>query len=210
MDTKLKLFITVIAMTCLLAIDAGAQNMLARSGIKGGLNVSNLYSNAVDDENTRYGFNVGEFGSVLSGASCALQPELLYSIKGAEATYGGLFGNQKTRFNFNYLEMPVLAVFKLGSAAEIHAGGYAGYLLHANMRHEGGFVNTTQELNRDNFKSGDAGLVGGFALNFGNTQIGARYNYGMVEIADSNAARNLLGNSKNSSASLYVALNLNR
>jgi hypothetical protein len=46
-------------------------------------------------------------------------------------------------------------------------------------------------------------------LNFGNFQIGARYNYGLTKLADSDAAELLLGDSKNSVAQLYLALNLN-
>lgn len=53
----------------------------ARAGIKGGLNVTNLYIDEVDDENARYGFHVGVYGQFLASEAFALQPELLYSTR---------------------------------------------------------------------------------------------------------------------------------
>jgi hypothetical protein len=184
-------------------------NPTARVGIKGGLNVSNLYVHDVNDNNARFGFNGGFYGQILSSEAFAIQPELLYSTKGSEAQYGGLI-NSTVRYNLNYIDLPVLAVFKLGPSAEIHAGVYGSYLVNANIHYSGNFGTNTDQINRDNLKSYDWGWVGGLGLNFGAVQIGARYNYGMVQIADSNSARTLLGNSKNSVAQLYIALNFNQ
>lgn len=177
-------------------------------GIKGGLNLSNLYVDDVDDENARVGFHVGVYGQIVSTETFAIQPELLYTTKGSESEWNGLI-DQTVKFNLNYLELPVLAVFKLGESAEIHIGPYFSYLLGANIDTEGDLGGTNEELDRDNFKSFDFGLSGGFGLNFGAVQIGARYNYGLSEIADSDAADLLLGDAKNSCAQVYVALNLN-
>jgi Outer membrane protein beta-barrel domain len=183
-------------------------NPTARVGIKGGLNVSNLYIDNVNDENARFGFNGGLYGQILSTETFAIQPELLFSTKGSQADYGGII-NSTVRFNLNYLDLPVLAVIKLGPSAEIHAGAYASYLLSANINYEGNVGTGTERLDRDQFKTFDYGLVGGLGLNFGAVQIGARYNYGLVKLADSNSARNVLGDSKNSVAQLYIALNMN-
>lgn len=196
-------------LTCLTVTGCLAQGR-ARAGVKAGMNVSNLYINDVHDENARIGFNGGFYGQILSSETFAIQPELLYSTKGSEADYTGFFSNQKVRFNLNYLDLPVLAVFKLGPSAEIQAGGYGSFLLNANITYSGSFNNGTDELDRDHFKSYDYGLVGGFGLNFGAVQIGARYNYGLVRLAKTNSARNYLGDSKNSVAQLYLALDLNQ
>lgn len=183
-------------------------NPSARAGVKVGMNVSNLYINDVNDENARIGFNGGFYGQILSSEAFAIQPELLFSTKGTQANYDGLI-DQQVRFNMNYLDLPVLAVFKLGPSAEIHAGPYASYMLSANITTDGDLGSDYDELDRDHFKSYDVGLSGGFGLNFGAVQVGARYNYGLVEIAKSNAARNAIGDSKNSVAQIYLALNLN-
>lgn len=179
-----------------------------RMGVKGGLNLSNLYVDDVNDENARVGFHVGVYGQLFSTETFAIQPELLYTTKGSETEWDGLI-DQTTKFNLNYLELPVLAVFKLGDAAEIHVGPYFSYLLGANIDTDGDLGGSNQDLDRDNFNAFDFGLTGGVGLNFGAIQIGARYNYGLTEIADSNAAEVLLGDAKNSCAQLYLALNLN-
>ena len=181
-----------------------------RAGVKGGLNVSNLYVDDVDDENARFGFNVGFYGQVISSDVFAIQPELLFSTKGSKIEYGGNFFDQTVKYNLSYLDLPVLAVFKLGEDAEIHVGPYVSYLLGANISHDGDLGNGTDEIDRDHLKSFDYGLSGGFGLNFGSVQVGARYNYGLAKLADSDAAKLLIGDSKNSVAQLYIALALNR
>jgi hypothetical protein len=186
--------------------DASAQK---RAGIKGGLNVSNLYVDDIDDENARYGFNVGVYGQVFATETFAIQPELMYSTRGAKAEYGGLI-DQTVKYNLNYLDLPVLAVFKLGDAAEIHIGPYASYLLHSNVSYSGDLGNGSDDIDRDHLNPFDFGLAGGFGLNFGAMQVGARYNLGLTEIADSDAARTLIGDAKNSCAQLYLAFNLNQ
>lgn len=181
----------------------------ARAGFKGGLNVSNLYIDDVDDENARLGFNVGVYGQLFASEAFALQPELLFSTKGSKNQYNNAFFDQEVKFNLNYLDLPVLAVFKLGESAEIHVGPYVSYLLSSNVDYSGDLSNGSDEVDKDNLKSFDYGLSGGFGLNFGDFQIGARYNYGLAEIADSENARDILGDAKNSCAQVYVAFNLN-
>lgn len=204
----------MLALSGAIALSLGiTYNLMAQSepkmGVKGGLNVSNLYIDDVNDENARFGFNVGLYGQLLSSDVFALQPELLFSTKGSRDEFDGL-ADETVKFNLNYLDLPVLAVFKLGESAEIHAGAYASYLLNANISYEGDLGNGGEDIDRDNFKSYDYGLVGGFGLNFGNLQVGARYNYGFVKLADSDAAELVLGDAKNSVAQIYMAVNLKK
>lgn len=210
--TKFSLMFTLTVLVMMASQTLLAQtdpNPTARVGVKAGLNVSNLYIDDVNDENARFGFNGGLYGQILSSEAFAIQPELLFSTKGSQADYGGVI-NSTVRFNLNYLDLPVLAVIKLGPSAEIHAGPYASYLLSANIDYSGNIGNGVERLDRDQFRTWDYGLSAGFGLNFGPTQIGARYNYGLVEIAETARARNMIGNSKNSVAQLYVSFNLNR
>ncbi len=180
----------------------------ARAGIKGGINVSNLYVNNVDDENSRIGFHIGLYGQMPITQLFAIQPELNYSTKGTKTVYNGAI-NQSVKFNLDYLDLPLLAVFKLGKVAEIQLGAYGGYLVNANVKTEGDIGDGTRELNRDNFNKFDYGLVGGLGLNFGQLQVGARYNYGLQKVANSDGADLILGDAKNSLAQLYAAINLN-
>lgn len=181
-------------------------------GVKGGLNVSNLHVDEANDENSRIGFNLGVFGRTAPEAPIGLQVELLYSTKGTHATYSGFFGivDQDVDFNLNYLELPVLVGFRLGSVLELQAGGYAGYLLSAKASTTGDLGSGSDDLDRDNFMSMDYGVVGGVALNLGTLQVGARYNYGLAEIADSDAAKTVLGDAKNACVQVYLGIGLGR
>lgn len=199
-------------MACVIMLTAGmSQYAIAqdapRVGVKGGLNLSNLYIDDVDDENARIGFNVGVYTQLLSNEAFALQPELLYTTKGTDVDFD--VADQSVSFNLNYLELPVLAVFKLGESAEIHLGAYASYLLGASVDIDGDVIDGSDDLDRDNFNSFDYGLVGGFGMNFGAVQVGARYDFGLAEVADGTVAESVLGDAKNSCAQIYLALNLN-
>jgi hypothetical protein len=195
--------------------DALAQSN-ARVGLKGGLNLSNLYVNDVDDENARIGWHAGVYAQLFSSDAFAIQPEVNFSTKGTGITYGSINNNNinikhDTKFNLSYLDIPVLAVFKLGRAAEIHLGPYWSYLLHAEIKNnEGDPDNEFNTIDRDNFDDWDYGLVGGIGFNLGQgAQIGARYNYGLNPIADSPGAKARFGDSKNQVAQLYLSINLN-
>lgn len=206
MKTNLILKTAVIAAFCFSGINSFAQD--ARMGFKGGLNVSNLYINDIDDEQARLGFNVGLYGQVFSSDAIAIQPELLFSTKGSKAMYRAGLIDQEVQYNLNYLDLPVLVVFKVGESAELHLGAYGSFLLNANVDFKGDLVNGTEEINRKDLHSFDYGLVGGLGFNFGVVQLGARYNLGLAKIAFSQEAENVIGDSKNSVFQLYMAVNL--
>lgn len=200
-------FVLIILLSFIANLAVAQSN--ARVGIKGGLNVSNLYIDDVDDENPRFGFHAGVYGQILSSDVFAIQPEILFSTKGTRTEYNELGASGDAKFNLNYLDIPVLAVFKLGEAAEIHVGPYFSYLLSANVDVDGD-IDGYEDIDRDNFNAWDYGLAAGVGFNLGNAQIGARYNYGLQKLAKSDAADFILGDSKNSCAQVYISFNLNR
>ena len=180
-------------------------------GIKGGLNMSNLYSTEVDDRNSRIGFNGGVFGRTTLDKSFGLQAELLYSTKGNKTHYEGFFGlvDQDVKFNLNYLELPVMAAFRFAdNAVELQIGGYAAYLLSSDVITDGDLGSGSDEIDSDKLKKADVGLVGGVAFNAGPAQLGARYEYGLSSISDSDEAEFLLGDAKNSCFQVYIALGM--
>lgn len=192
----------------LISYDSNAQSSKPAAGIKGGLNASNLYTGDVSDHNTRFGFHAGVFGQVASSEVAALQLELNYSSKGTMDVRDG-FIDQETKFRLNYIDLPVLAVFKLGKAAEIHAGVWGAYLVNANIDSDGDLGDTFDEVDRDNFEAFDYGVAAGIGFNLGGAQIGGRYNLGLNPIARSQSAENIFGNAKNQYGQIYIAFNLN-
>ncbi|HZE83082.1 MAG TPA: porin family protein [Puia sp.] len=182
--------------------------MTAKFGIKGGLNLTNLYVADVSNEHIKAGFNAGVFAKLPVTRGFSIQPELLYSVKGAKENYNNFVdGNGEYRFNLGYMELPVLAVVNLAPNFNLHAGGYAAYLVNANVKdvNSNGQIQGATELNTDNFNRWDFGLAGGAAFDIDHFTLGARYNYGLSHIGKSdNLSGELIKNSKNAGTSIYI------
>jgi hypothetical protein len=192
------------------ASDAVAQGR-TRIGIKGGLNASSLFydNQGVSNKNERIGFHAGVFAQAPLGEFFAIQPELLYTTKGASADYNIVGFNGTNTFKLNYAELPVLATFKLGQAVELQAGPYVSYLLDSNINSNGAFGSGSSAINRDNFNKVDYGVAGGLNIYFGKAFVGARYAQGLQQIANSGAAKTLLGSAKNGVGLLSVGFSIN-
>lgn len=200
----------IIGLFTLALILCNTQSMAqeARGGIKGGLNLSTLYIDDVEDENVRAGFHVGIFSQLMVTESFAIQPELNFSTKGSKAEYDNFVFQGENKFNLSYIDIPVLATFKLGNDADIHFGPYFGYLVGVSTSSEGDFGDSYQELDRDDYQNWDYGLAAGLALNFHPMSVGVRYNYGLNKIADSPNAEDQIGDAKNAVGQIYVAFDL--
>jgi hypothetical protein len=192
---------------CLVMIPGLMQAQESSFGIKGGVTWSNLYIDRddLDAENARTGFHAGVFSQFMfSGEIFGIQPEVLYSTKGSEAEYAGVL-DQRVTFNLNYIDVPLLLVFRPIPVVEFHAGPYVGYLLESDIDFTGTIDGTTS-LGRGNFEDWDYGLVGGVALNLGAIKLGARYNLGLNEIAVTDVSQMLMGSSKHQYAQVYLAI----
>ncbi|WP_421872191.1 porin family protein [Marinoscillum sp.] len=197
----MKLKIVILTVLCTLGSMAIAQ----KAGIKGGANFTNLYVDDVDDENMKIGFNAGFYYRNDITDNFAIQPEFLFTQKGSEIQYDNFLGEGKYRFNLNYLEVPVLAVVKLGPI-NLHAGPYLGFLVGANVKDvdDDGNINDVEELDRDDFNTLDTGVAAGVGFDFPSGILGLRYNYGFQEIGQEGVAGEATENSKNSALQLYV------
>jgi hypothetical protein len=184
------------------------KGLKAKFGIKGGLNLTNLYSSEANTDHMKAGFNAGVFAKLPVTKGFSIQPEVLYSLKGAKESYSNFVqGDGEYRFNLGYIEVPVLAVINLAPNFNLQAGGYAAYLVNANVKNvdDQGTIQGAQDISTSDFKKWDFGLVGGLGFDIENFTIGARYNYGLTQIGKSgNLAGDLAGNAKNAGFSLYV------
>ncbi|WP_333696610.1 porin family protein [Flavobacterium sp.] len=182
----------------------------ASFGIKGGLNFSNLYTDDVDDNNVLTSFNAGIFINMPLTQSISIQPEFLFSRKGAELVYDNAFAQGTGKFKLNYIEVPVLLKLNLTENFNVHAGPYFAYLVDAQVTNESssGNFDFEENLNNDDFNKFDFGLSAGIGFDFDTFGIGARYNYGLTTVGKE---RTFLGTSytfpdgKNSNLSIYAA-----
>jgi hypothetical protein len=183
-------------------------NLKAKFGIKGGFDLTTLYSSDVSTNHMKAGFDAGVFAKLPVTRGFSIQPELLYSLKGAKSTYSNFIqGSGEYRFNLGYIQLPVLAVVNLAPNFNLHLGGYAAYLVNSNVKNvnNNGDIVSATELNTGDFNRWDFGLVGGAAFDIENFTIGARYNYGLSEIGKSGSVSgDLTKGMKNAGFSFYV------
>ncbi len=203
-----------IVLIALFALGLGSTSFAQKSvtGVKGGLNLSSLSTDGNDDKNLKMGFHVGVFSKIPFSESFAIQPELLYSGKGIKLNYdesGVAEGD--TKFNLNYIDLPVKLVFNLSEDFEFQFGPYVSYLINANVDTDaeffGGDINSVDELDRDHFNSLDYGLTAGLGFDLDPMIFGLNYNLGLNQVAkDDDVSHDLLGDAKNTVIQVYVGL----
>ena len=182
----------------------------ASFGIKGGVNFSNLYTEDVDDNNVLTSFNAGVFVSMPITSFLAIQPEFLYSRKGAELVYNNAFANGTAKFKLNYIEVPLLLKVNLTKNLNVHVGPYFAYLIDADITNESsnGSFDFAENIENDDLNKFDYGLSAGAGFDFGSIGLGIRYNYGLTTVGKE---RSFLGTNytfpdgKNSNLSVYAA-----
>lgn len=178
-------------------------------GLKGGLNYTNLAGLDADDNNARVGFNAGVFARTMPESPVGVQLELLYSTKGNRTTYNAFFGlvEQDVDFNLNYLELPVMASIRVMDVVDFQIGGYAAYLLSGKVKTSGDLGSGSGEIDKSDFTSLDAGIVGGIGFNVGeNLQIGMRYLHGLVDVIDDSTLSAVVGDAQNRCLQVYLAV----
>ena len=215
MKNRIQLFTVIIALVfSVKAIQAQVNDSAAQFGVKGGVNFSNMYTDDVDDENVLTSFNAGVYFNLPVSDLFSIQPEVLYSRKGAELRYDNVFASGSAKFNLNYIEVPVLLKINVTDNFNIHAGPYFAYLIDSKITNDGdgGAFDFESNFDNDDFNKFDAGIAAGIGFDFDSFGIGARYNYGLSTIGKE---RTIAGetyrvpDSKNSTISVYLALKLN-
>ncbi len=186
-------------------LHAQDNNVNTEFGVKGGFNMSNLYTDDADDENILYGFNAGVYATLPVSDFVAIQPELLFTTRGSKLEYNNALAQGNVKLKLNYIELPLLVRVNITKNFNIHAGGYASYMVSAKSTGDGDFEFEDQ-YNTDDFNKFDAGLAGGIGVDFNPLSVGLRYNYGLTTIEkDGDDSSDL----KNSNLSLYLSYKLN-
>lgn len=165
-------------------------------GIKLGLNFSTLDGEGFDDAETRMAFTGGGFVRLGITDMLSIQPELMYSPKGVEEEVDVNGMTFTTAIELDYIEVPVLVRADVASGAMLAPYIYGGpaFAFEASC-------SITAEVDGDDFdedcdegegldrKSFDVGAMVGGGLSFpagpGSILIEGRYNFGLINIADS-------------------------
>ncbi|MCE2995911.1 MAG: porin family protein [Cyclobacteriaceae bacterium] len=104
---------------------------LFHAGLKAGINSSNVYGGIGQDfsSDAKYGWVAGGFVSIPLWEHFGLQPEILLSQKGFEATGSLLDAPYQLNRTTTYLDIPVFIALKTNSYLTILAGPQFSYLL---------------------------------------------------------------------------------
>jgi len=208
----MKTTVILSALICLLTVStAKAQESV--TGIKAGLNLSSMTTDGNDDKNLKPGFHLGVFNKAQVSESFAIQPELLYSVKGLKYNFDeSMFADGETKFNLHYLELPVKLVFNLSKDFEFQVGPYVSYLLSANVDTDADILDfleldSEDEIDRKRFNAFDYGLTAGLGFDLDPIIISLNYNLGLNPVAkEDEPSRDILGDAKNTTIMLSVGL----
>lgn len=125
-------------------------------GIRGGLNLANIYSNDYSSA-LRYDIHLGVLLKMKVVKSLYWLPEVQYSAQGTQSP------NKEIKTYYRYLNIPVMLRFYPNDKVIFLEGGpQAGFLLSAKVGNGSNTVNVKEAVRSEDF-----------ALNFG---IGARFN----------------------------------
>ncbi len=195
-----KLRLSLLVAMLVIVTAASAQLNL---GIKGGLNMSNMVGDKIDDSNMKLGFHAGIAADYEFMPSMALQTGLFFSTKGAKAN---VVGNTDASINSMYLQVPVHFAYKLdatpGTRIVFHAGPYVAYGVGGKVKV--GDKNLADVFgDKGFFKAFDAGLGLGVGAEFGPILVDVGWDMGLVNIANK-MLTDLGGKARNQNAYLSV------
>ncbi len=143
-----------------------------RFGLKGGANIANVNGNwdeALGEWKSTVGFCAGVFIELNLGRILTIQPEALYTVKGADAGEGKL--------KFDYIEIPVLLKLRIPTGP-LHPFVFAGPAFGFNLKA------VLDGIEIDDMPRADYGAVFGGGLQLGRSiHLDVRYTMGLQKLA---------------------------
>jgi hypothetical protein len=212
---KLSILNIFVALLITFSIPCNAQEEeKLQIGVKGGLNISNLYLNDEAASDMIFGYNAGVFVKKPFTAIIAIQPELYVSSKGSSITYNNVFVGGTAKFNLTYLEMPVLCVAKVSKHVNFQFGPYISYLLNSEIKNvvNNQLFDFEKNINVNDFNRIDAGIIAGFGIEVHTVTMGARYIYGLTKVGKEQTLLGLnyrIPNANNGIVNFYLSVSLN-
>lgn len=152
--------IFILAIGLFVATAANAQDGI-KFGIKGGLDLSNIIKgNGNNNFSTEVkpGFNAGVTLEIPLIAGLQFTPEVVYAQKGYKLTYDD---NTSFKQTTNFIDVPILFAFRLGSSFNIVAGPQVSFLLSTKNKFENGFGSVEETNVKDDSDRFKKSLVGG-------------------------------------------------
>lgn len=174
---------SVVMLLSLMSI-ASAQKF--NFGGKIGANLTKI-SGMAFKEGYDLGYHLGAFAEIDLSKKIGIQPEVLWNQTNTRRASGtnGIYDNfqQNTQdIQLNYLTIPVLLRYNVGSLVTLNVGPQFGILLNKDE--------TLLNNGKQAFKSGDLSLTGGATVNLKMLRVYGRYNIGLNNLNDAGTPEN--------------------
>ncbi|WP_426058862.1 porin family protein [Hymenobacter sp. B1770] len=182
----------ILSLGLLAGVATAANAQEVRFGLKGGVNYSTITTDDNDEDiESKIGLLGGAFANFGLSDLISIQPEVLYSQKGAQSE-----SMNDAKFKLNYIDVPVLVKVNAGGLF-FEGGPQVGFLAGAKITD-----GTTSVDVKDNFKSVDFGYAVGLGYQAeSGPMIGLRYNGGITNISKETSDND---KTRNSAFQLYV------
>ncbi|WP_026993814.1 porin family protein [Flectobacillus major] len=147
-------------------------------GLKAGTNYSNVYDSQGEafNANAKYGVAAGVYLGIPFGKLIGIQPEVLFSQKGFQATGKILGSTYDFTRTTSYIDVPIFLAIKPIKFITILAGPQFSYLIKQKDVFADGTTTVAQEteFSNDNLRKNIMCFVGGVDINLNHLVIGAR------------------------------------
>lgn len=178
---KKKLFIAVLFF---ITLHTTSFSQGFQFGIKAGADIEKISGLEFADK-FAFGYHVGAFSIISLSSTIAIQPELYYSAVNLDTTTG--FKNvyqveNIKRFNYQYLNIPILLNIKANKNIAFQLGPKFGILANSNLSLSG----QTKEA----LKGEDISAVGGIQFSFLRLKVYGRYQIGLLDVKNVSDAIN--------------------
>jgi hypothetical protein len=147
-------------------------------GVKAGANFANVSFDGEADvpSSARVAPLAGAFVTIPLRGWLSVQPEMIYTVKGASLDVGGIDSD----LIVDYLEVPILARVPVGRRFYLAAGPSMAVRVRARSRTS--FGGSTEEIDLDEeIESFDLGVVGAAGMVFGRWIFDGRYTHGLSD-----------------------------
>lgn len=177
-QTNMKKIVGALFLVIALSGVANAQRFTV--GGKAGANLTKITGKAFKEE-FNLGYNLGVFAEVDINKKWGIQPELIWNQVQTHPASGidpilNNWQNNTSSIQLNYLTIPVLLRYNVGSLLTFNLGPQFGIL---TSKDKNLWANS-----KEAFKSGDLSMVGGVQVNFGHLRAYGRYLAGLSNISD--------------------------
>ncbi len=185
----------ILAGALVFAAFSNAQAQDINWGIKAGVNYTTISSEIATDY--IFGYHAGLTSDYKLSPKFALQPELIYSLEGAESSFeiemDEFFFKTEQKIKLGYLNLPVMAKFYAAEGFSLQAGPQLGYLVSAKNEYEiSSNFSEDFDLNesgtediKNELKKISLGINFGLGYDFQNKLfLQARYHVGLTDISD--------------------------